>query len=82
MRERKSVAKTFLSSYVLATLCRSRQFIYVDPSIISGVVALLESRRLPSGQFKALLRSYNTRRVNTHFHFILLIAGIVISVFI
>ncbi|XP_062523084.1 A.superbus venom factor 1-like [Corticium candelabrum] len=56
-----SVGKTLLSSYVLATLCRSRQFIYVDPSIISGVFALLESRRLPSGQFKAPKKSYNTR---------------------
>ena len=65
-----SVGKTLLSSYVLATLCRSRQFIYVDPSIISDVFALLESRRLPSGQFKAPKKSYNTRLVNTRLHYI------------
>ncbi len=57
------VSTTFLTSYVLATVCRARHFIQVDSRVVSDAFSFLESRRMASGQFDSKKRSYNTRQV-------------------
>ena len=73
MRFRRSdggfASKTLLTSYVLAVMCRSRQFIYIDPNVISEAFAYLESRQLSSGQFSTRSSSSNTRSVDIRLHY-------------
>lgn len=45
-----SEASTWLSSFVLRTMCCARKFIQVDPNVVSGLINFLGTRQNASGK--------------------------------
>lgn len=43
-------ASTWLSSFVLRTMCCARDFIEVDPNVVSGLINFLGTRQDASGK--------------------------------
>ena len=43
-------ASTWLSSFVLRTMCCARKFIEVDPDVVSGLINFLGTRRDANGR--------------------------------
>ena len=56
-------SSTWLSSFVLQTMCCARDFIEVDPNVVSGLVNFLGTRQDASGNFLEPKRVYHREMV-------------------